>query len=338
MDPRDALRRLMDGASLTRGETRALFGRLMDGGIEDPLKAGLLIALAIKGEDAEELAGAAQAMRERVVRVPHQATRVVDTCGTGGDGKGTFNISTAAALVAAGAGATVAKHGNRSVSSRSGSADVLEALGVTLDLPPATVGCALDEVGVAFLFAPSLHPAMREVVGVRRSLGVRTAFNLLGPLTNPAGARRQVMGVWAGSLVDRMAEVLARLGTEHALVVHGYDGLDELTVTGPSRVAEVRFQEVEAWDLDPRSLGLELARPEDLAGGEPAENAARLVAILDGEPGPLADVTVLNAGAAVWVGGVATSLAEGVERARAAVASGAARAKLAALVALGGGR
>ncbi len=334
MDPRDALRRWMDGADLSRVETRALIGRLMDGEIDDPMKAGLLVALSVKGETADELAGAAQAMRDRVVAIPHESRDVVDTCGTGGDGKGTFNISTAAALVAAGAGVTIAKHGNRSVSSRSGSADVLEALGVPLDLTPEAVGRALDEIGIAFLFAPRLHPAMREVVGVRRSLGVRTAFNLLGPLTNPAGARRQVMGVWAASLVEKVARVLARLGAEHALVVHGRDGLDELTLTGPSLVAEVRYQSVEVMEIDPVSLGFRCVRPEDLAGGEARDNAARLAALLDGEPGPLAEVTALNAGAAVWVGGAASSLTEGIERAREALRSGAARSKLDALVAL----
>jgi anthranilate phosphoribosyltransferase len=282
----------------------------------------------MKGESAEEIAGAAAAMRGRVVPIPHRRPDALDTCGTGGDGQGTFNVSTAAALVAAAGGAAVAKHGNRSVSSRSGSADVLAALGVGLETTPEQAGRLLDTIGIAFLFAPLLHPAMRQIMPVRRALGVRTVFNLLGPLTNPAGARRQVLGVYRGDLVEVVARVLAALGSEHALVVHGHDGLDEITTTGPTRVAEVRGGSVNTWTLEPEEVGCRRARLEALRGGAPEENARLMSAVLAGEEGPLADITALNAGAALWVAGLAADLAAGVERARAVLASGAAARKL----------
>jgi len=271
------------------------------------------------------------AMRERAVRVPHDLPVVVDTCGTGGDAKGTFNISTAAAIVAAAAGAVVAKHGNRAVTSRSGSADLLEALGVPLQLAPEAAGWALAEVGMTFLFAPGLHPAMREVMPIRRELGVRTVFNVLGPLTNPAGAKRQVLGVFSADLVEPLARVLLELGAEHALVVHGDDGLDEITTTDLTLVAEARDGEVQTRRLSPEDLGVERARPEDLAGGDAAFNAGLLRSILAGERGPLFDVTAVNAGAAIYVAGLEGSLGEGVDRAEKAIVSGAARAKLEAL-------
>lgn len=329
--PNAALRRLMQGDSLSRDEMEALFGQLMDGGLSDALKAALLVALAMKRESAAEIAGAAAAMRRRVLRIPHRRAPVVDTCGTGGDGKGTFNISTAAALVAAAAGVAVAKHGNRSVSSRSGSADVLAALGVDIETTPEAAGRALDAIGIAFLFAPRLHPAMREVMPVRRELGVRTVFNLLGPLTNPAGASRQVLGVYAAELVEVIGQVLADLGSEHALVVHGADGLDEITLSGPTRVAEVRRGAVTVRTVEPEDFGLERVPVAALLGGDPAHNAGLLRGVLAGERGPLADVTALNAGAAIHVAGLAVDLAAGLARARQAIASGAALAKLEAL-------
>jgi anthranilate phosphoribosyltransferase len=331
IDARAALARLTAGESLSREETEELFGRLMDGELSEPLKAALLIALRMKGEVAAEICGAAGAMRRRVVAIPHTRALVVDTCGTGGDGRGTFNISTAAALVAAAAGLPVAKHGNRSVSSRSGSADVLAALGVRIEADAATAARALDELGIAFLFAPLLHPAMREVMPVRRELGVRTIFNLLGPLTNPAGARRQLLGVYAAHLVPLVGEVLCELGTDHALVVHGADGLDEITTTGATHVAEVRAGEVRSYEIEPEELGLPRASLADLAGGSPEENASRMGRLLAGEPGPLADIAAANAGAALYVGGLAADLADGVARARAVLASGAAAEKLGAL-------
>jgi anthranilate phosphoribosyltransferase len=327
IDARTALGRLTAGDSLTREETEELFGQLMDGMVTEVLKSALLIALRMKGEAVPEISGAAAAMRSRSLPIPHQRQGLVDTCGTGGDGRGTFNISTAAAVVAAAAGAPIAKHGNRSVSSRSGSADVLAALGVKIEIDPETAGRTLDAVGITFLFAPLLHPAMREVMPVRRELGLRTIFNLLGPLTNPAGARRQVMGVYAESLVEPIGHVLRDLGAEHAMVVHG-DGLDEITTTGRTRVAEVREGEVRIYDLEPERFGLRRARQEELAGGTPEENAAAAHRVFGGEAGPLAEVTALNAGAALYVGGISPTLEAGVERAREALASGAAAAKL----------
>ncbi len=331
IEPAAALERLIARRDLTRQEVEDLFGQLMDGELDEPTKAALLMGLAVKGETAAEIAGAAAAMRRRVIAIPHGREGVVDTCGTGGDGKATFNISTAAAFVAAGAGVPVAKHGNRAVSSRSGSADVLAALGVDIMVPPERAAEALGEIGIAFLFAPRLHPAMREVMPVRQSLAVRTVFNLLGPLTNPAGARRQLLGVFSASRVAMLAEVLGELGGEHALVVHGVDGLDEITLTGPTQVAELREGKVHEYELDPTTLGFELVDEADLAGGDPESNAATLIRVLEGETGPLAEITILNAGAAIYVAGLGEDLAAGVVAARMALASGAAAAKLEAL-------
>ena len=326
-----ALRNLLDRRDLSREATEELFGRLMDGELDEPMKAALLIALAMKGEAVSEIAGAAAAMRRRVVPIPHQIDDLVDTCGTGGDGKGTFNISTAAAIVAAAAGVKVAKHGNRSVSSRSGSADVLEALGVSIETEPESASRALAEVGLAFLFAPRLHPAMKEVMPVRRALGVRTLFNVLGPLTNPAGARRQVMGVYSEHLVEPIAHVQRELGAVHALVVHGNDGLDEITTTGPTQVAEVVGNEVRTYEVAPEDFGLDRVQPEALLGGEPTENAATMERVLAGDEGPLADITALNTGAALYVAGRAEGLRNGVEQAQATLRSGRAAEFLEAL-------
>ncbi len=324
----EALRRWLAREDLSRAETEELFGALMDGELSEAMKAAMLVALAMKGEAASEIAGAAAAMRRRVITIPHRVERVVDTCGTGGDGKGTFNISTAAALVAAAAGVPIAKHGNRSVSSKSGSADLLAALGVAIDGTPQDAGRALASIGIAFLFAPKLHPAMAEVMPVRQELGVRTLFNVLGPLTNPAGARRQVMGVYAEPLVEVIARVQLELGCDHALVVHGADGLDEITTTGPTRVAEVRRGRIQIYDLDPADLGIAPARPEDLLGGSPEDNAGLLRQVFAGGGGALADVTALNAAATLYVGGLVDDLPSGLRRARQALESGAAAAKL----------
>jgi anthranilate phosphoribosyltransferase len=331
MESRAALQRLIAGQDLERSEAEALFDRLMDGELSEVHKTALLVALASKGESPAEIAGAAQAMRRRALVIPHQLPDVIDTCGTGGDGAGTFNISTAAALVAAAAGARVAKHGNRSVSSRSGSADVLAACGVTLDLTPEALGRCLEEVGIAFLFAPALHPAMREVMPVRRELGVRTIFNLLGPLCNPAGARRQLIGVYAAHLVAPLGEVLRQLGSERAMVVHGGDGLDEITTTTVTTVCELRDGVLETYQLDATSLGLPRREARELAGGAPEENARLLRAVLGGAQGALFDVTALNAGAALAVAGVASSLAEGIALAQQTLRSGVAAEKLAQL-------
>ncbi len=326
-----ALGRLIDGDDLDAQEIEQLFGQLMDGAFDEPCKAALLMGLAVKGETVSEIVGAARAMRQRVVTIDHAQTEAIDTCGTGGDGKGTFNISTAAAFVAAAAGAPVAKHGNRSVSSRSGSADVLAALGVKVAVPAERAAAALDEIGIAFLFAPRLHPAMREVMPVRQALGVRTVFNLLGPLTNPAGARRQLIGVYAADRVRTLADALLRIGSRRAMVVHGVDGLDEITLTGPTMVAEVRGGSVREYAIEPGELGLETVAEAALAGGDPEENAAAMLEVLEGHAGPLTDVTVLNAGAALYVGAVADTLIDGVEAARAAIADGRAHQKLEAL-------
>lgn len=322
------LERLISGESLSRREMAEIFGRLMDGELEPPLQAALLVALAAKGETVDEMTGAAEAMRARVRRVEHAVADAVDTCGTGGDGSGSFNLSTAAAIVAAAAGAVVAKHGNRAVSSASGSADVLEALGVTVETTPREAARALAEHGIAFLFAPGFHPAMRQVMPVRRALGVRTLFNLLGPLTNPAGVRRQVVGVYALDRVGPVGEVLARLGTEHALVVHSLDGLDEISSGAPTRVAEVRAGEVSVREVVPEELGIERSEPGALAGGGPEENAELMRRLLAGESGPLADAVALNAGAVLYVAGRSETMAEGVDRARLTLADGRASAKL----------
>lgn len=315
MDFKDALNLWLTGGSVDRGVTEHLFGQLMDGALTEVQKTALMIALATKGESADEIAGAAAAMRARSTKIPHALEGVVDTCGTGGDGQSTFNISTAAALVAAAAGVPVAKHGNRAVSSRSGSADVLDRLGVSLELTPEQAAECLAEVGIAFLFAPKLHPAMREVMPIRRELGVRTVFNVLGPLTNPAGARRQVLGVFDGALVPVLGSVLAQLGCDHALVVHGSDGLDEVTTTGPTAVAEVRGESVETYEVTPSDFGLEVQTAEAFGGGDPAENATRFESLLRGEERELAPIVALNAGAAIYVGGKASSFAEGVSQA-----------------------
>ncbi len=328
IEPAAALARIIAGDSLSRAEMESLIGRLMDGELEEPVKAGLLVGLAAKGEAASEIAGAAAAMRKRVIAIPHDRPRVVDTCGTGGDGKATFNVSTAAALIAAAAGVPIAKHGNRSVSSRSGSADVLEALGVRIETEPERAGRSLERIGIAFLFAPALHPAVGQVTAVRRSLGVRTLFNVVGPLTNPAHAPRQLLGVFSAHLVDLLAEVLLELGSEHALVVHGSDGLDEITTTGETDAAQVRGGEIRRRRLTPEEFGFERVEVESLAGGDPADNARLMLSVLAGEPGPVLDISLLNAGAAIYVGGVAASISEGVERARDAVESGAAATKL----------
>ena len=331
LEPREALWRLAAGESLDRAESEALFEKLIDGEISEPMKAALLVALRMKGEAVHEIAGAAAAMRRRSIPIRHACAGVVDTCGTGGDGRGTFNISTAAALVAAAAGARVAKHGNRSISSRSGSADVLAALGVKIEVDPETAGRALEAVGLTFLFAPLLHPAMKAMMPVRRELGMRTIFNVLGPLINPAGAVRQVMGVYADGMVELIANVLLELGAEHALVVHGTDGLDEITTTGPTHVGEVRDGRVRVYMLDPEQFGVPRASLADLVGGSPEDNAALMHRVLGGEAGPLADITAANAGAAIYVAALAPTLGEGVRIARDALASGAAARKLAEL-------
>jgi anthranilate phosphoribosyltransferase len=305
----------------------------MDGKATDVQKAALLVALRMKGETSEEITGAAMAMRERVTRLDAGNARVVDTCGTGGDARGTFNISTVAAIVAAAAGTIVAKHGNRAVSSACGSADVLTELGVAIDLDAPRMELVLLRTGISFLFAPKLHPAMGAVASVRRELGLRTIFNLLGPLTNPAFARRQVLGVYAAPLVEVMARVLLALGSEHALVVHGHDGLDEISVSAPTHVCELRDGGLRSYDVTPEEIGLRRHEAEAVRGGDTRENARMAQAVLSGETGAPRDIVLANAGAALYVGGEAESIRDGVRVAAQAIDSGRAREKLAELVA-----
>ncbi|MDP9399582.1 MAG: anthranilate phosphoribosyltransferase [Actinomycetota bacterium] len=336
----DTLTRAIDavasGRDLSEDEAAEVLGIIMDGAASDVQVAGLLVGLRAKGETADELAGLARTMRALAEPVRTRRTELVDTAGTGG-GRPTFNVSTTAALIAAGAGCAVAKHGNRSATGLSGSADVLEALGVRIDLDAAAVGRCLDELGFGFMFAPAHHRAMRHVVPVRRALAVRTAFNLLGPLTNPAGAQRQVIGVADPAYLDAVAGALARLGARRALVVSSLDGLDEMSIAAATRVVEVTDDRLESSVLVPEAVGLRtVADAGATAGGMPERNAATTRAILAGEPGPARDLALLNAGAAVYAAGVAESLAEGVERARAAVDEGAAAATLERLVALTG--
>ena len=308
---RTALAAVVDGRMLTLDEARAAMGAVMDGEATPSQLAALLVALRMRGETVNELAGFAAAMRDRVTRV-EAPDGVVDTCGTGGDGSGTFNISTAAALVVAAAGVPVAKHGNRAVTSRAGSADVLDALGVRIDHDAASAGAALREIGFAFLFAPNFHPAMKHAGPTRREIGVRTAFNLLGPLTNPAGARRQVIGVGDPAAAPRLADVLRRLGAERAFVVHG-DGLDELPLDGSGVLYHASPDEVVRHEIDARQLGLARAPTSRLAGGDATENARLVEAVLHGESGARRDVVALNAAAAFLAAGRVERLEEGLE-------------------------
>src|SRR5258707_6707330 len=328
-----SIKRLVEGQPLDRDEMHALFSAVMDGQASDVQKSAMLIALRMKGETVDEITGAAMAMRERVTPLDIDRDRIIDTCGTGGDGRGTFNISTLAAFVAAGAGAPVAKHGNRAVSSACGSADLLAALGVHIDLDAPRMSQVLRRTGISFLFAPKLHPAMGAVVAVRRELGVRTIFNVLGPLTNPAFARRQVLGVYADHLVEALARVLLALGSEHALVVHSREGLDEISLSAPTHVCEVRDGTVRSYEITPDDLGLPWHPIEAIAGGDATENARIARAILGREHGAPLDVVLANAGAALYVAGAARTIREGVTLARQSLASGAARAKLEQLVA-----
>jgi anthranilate phosphoribosyltransferase len=323
---------LLDRHDLPRERARDVMGQIMLGEATPGQIGGFLVALRAKGETAEEIAGFAEAMREHVVPVRPARDDLVDTAGTGGDGARTLNISTAAALVAAAAGAAVAKHGNRAVSSECGSADVLEALGFRLELPPDRIARSIDELGFGFMFAPSHHPAMRHAASVRRELATRTVFNVLGPLTNPAGARAQLVGVYSPGLVRTIAEVLARLGARRAFVVHGAGGIDELSPAGPNLVCEVSGGRVVERTVDPIDLGIARCRPEELAGGSPAENARAVRDVLAGEPGGPRDAILLNAAGAVAAGGHAEDLREGLELARRAVDSGAALERLDALV------
>ncbi len=321
----ETIDRLCRSEALTIEETSAVLHEVMEGRASEIQTAALLIAFRAKGETVGELAGMARAMRDLAVPVAADRQGLVDTAGTGG-GRPTFNVSTTAAFVAAGAGVPMAKHGNRSATGRSGSADVLEALGARIDLAPAHVAAALEEIGFGFMFAPAHHPAMKHVVPVRKGLAVRTIFNFLGPLTNPAGAKRQLIGVSDRRFLDIMAGALGELGCEHALLVASDDGLDELSTSGPTHVVELRDDgHLDSWTLTPADVGLESAPQSALAAGTPERNAEIATAVLAGEPGPERNLTALNAGAAIYVGGLADTIEQGTRIAEQAIDSGAAR-------------
>jgi anthranilate phosphoribosyltransferase len=329
---RDHLKKITQRQNLTEEQMAAMMGEIFSGTLSDALIGAFMAALATKGETFEELAGAARAMRRKAARIQVSAPVVVDTCGTGGDGSGTFNISTTTAFVVAGCGVTVAKHGNRSISSRCGSADLIEALGVNLNAPPELVEEAVAEIGIGFLFAPLYHGAMKHAAAARKELGIRSIFNMLGPLTNPAGADCQLLGVYAPQLTEMFAEALRLLGSRRALVVHGHDGLDEISVCSPTRITELRDGLIRTYDIDPeRYLGRRTA-PEEVAGGNPNRNAEITRGVLAGKNGACRDVVVLNAAAALIAAGKADSMEAGLRLAVESIDSGAAAGKLERLV------
>ena len=329
----DAIQMLVDGESLSADQASAVMNEIMTGEATPAQVGSFLTALRMKGETVDEIAGMARVMREKSLHVSVDGP-VVDTCGTGGDGSGSFNISTTAAFVVAGAGVTVAKHGNRAMSGSTGSADVLESLGVKIALSPESVARCLNEVGFGFMFAQGYHPSMRFVAGPRREIGIRTVFNILGPLTNPAGADRQVIGIADPSMADRMARVLGQLGSRKALVVHGSDGMDEITITGPSTVWQLENGEVTEFEVSPGDLGLSISSADSIQATS-AEHSARIVrSVLAGESGPARDVVLLNAAAALVAADRSDSLAAGVELAARSIDSGDAQAKLNAVVEL----
>ena len=336
-DIKPFIAKVATGASLTEDEAYTAFGAMMDGDVTPAQMGAFLMALRVRGETVEEITGGARVMREKAVRVT-APDGAIDTCGTGGDGSGSYNISTAVALVVAALGVPVAKHGNRALSSKSGSAEVLHQLGVNIDREPDVLERCLNGAGITFLMAPRHHTAMRHVGPVRVELGTRTIFNLLGPLSNPAGASRQLLGVFDGKWVVPMAQVLRNLGSSAVWVVHGEDGLDEITTTAATRVAELRDGRIREFSITPEDAGLPYARPGDLKGGDPAHNAAALRALLDGAPGAYRDIVLLNAAAALIVAGKAPDLRAGVAMAAEALDSGAAKATLNKLVTLSNGQ
>jgi len=329
------IEKLLGNQSLAQEESRDVMFKIMSGEYDDAQISGFLIALRAKGERSAEIAGFAQAMRDKMTKI-ESVDDAIDMCGTGGDASGTFNISTAASFVVAGAGVPVAKHGNRSMTSKSGSADVLTALGVDITLPPEKVSECIKTIGIGFMFAPSLHPAMKYAMGARKALGTRTVFNILGPLCNPAGVDRQLMGIFEGSLTDKVAKVLKKLGSKHAMVVHGYDGLDEISTTASTKISHLQEDNtIESTAVSPADFGMVKASLEDLKGGEPDENAVIIKNILNNtDQGKKADIVILNAGAGIFVGGKSKTLKEGVKVARASIKSGAALEKLNQLAAV----
>lgn len=330
---REAIDALVSGHSLSMDEAASVMREVMEGEATPAQLGAFLTALRLKGETAEEIAGMVTVMREKALRVKVNGP-LVDTCGTGGDGKGTFNISTAAAFVAAASGLKVAKHGNRAASGSCGSADILEALGVRLELDPEGVCRCIEEVGIGFMFAPVFHPAMRHAAPVRREIGIRTVFNILGPLTNPAGAGAQLLGIADPALGEKMAQVLKLLGCGHALVVHGEDGLDELTLGAPTRVWELHQGETRSYTVTPQEVGLSATPSEELKGGTAQENAATLRRLFEGERGPLRDVVLFNSAAVLMVGGTTKDLKEGIPLAADAIDSGEAAIRVERLVEL----
>lgn len=332
MSIREALAKLVQGESLTRAEAEDAMRALVEGEATPAQIAGFAIALRMKGETAEEIAGLAEVMRAAATRV--EAGEVVDVVGTGGDGAGTFNISTLSALLVSSAGARVAKHGNRSITSACGAADYLEAVGVAIDLPPQAVAQCVNETGFGFMFAPLYHPAMRHAIVPRREIGVRTVFNILGPLTNPAGARRQLTGVAVAGLGETLAQVLALLGAQHAMIVHSQDGLDEISACAPTNVYETRDGQLRSYELTPEQFGLARANTAEVRGGTVEANVALATRVIEGRSGPPRDVVLLNAGAALYVAGIADTIGDGVRRAADEIDSGRLRAKVAQVAAV----
>ena len=329
----DATREIIAGGRLSFDTAAAVMGEIMDGSPTPAQFGAFTAALSARGETAEEIAGMATVMRARALQVD-AGGGLVDTCGTGGDGQNTYNISTAAAFVVAGAGGRVAKHGNRAATSECGSADVLEALGVKIDLPPEAIAECIRRAGVGFMFAQTYHPAMKFAAPLRREIGIRTVFNVLGPLTNPTGAKRQVLGVGRADLVETLADVLVRMGAEHALVVHGKEGLDEVSISGPTLVADARDGRVSRYEIGPGDFGLGTAPIEAIAGGDPENNAAIIRSLLNGEEGPRRDVLLVNAGAGIFAAGLTPDIASGVRLAAESIDGGKARAALESLVEL----
>lgn len=328
MNIKEAIRQAIAREDLSQENAYKVALSIMSGEATEAQIGSLITALRMKGETVDEITGFVKAMRDKVTKIKASEESLIDTCGTGGDGAGTFNISTISALVAAGAGCVVAKHGNRSVSSQCGSADLLKELGVKIDNTPDKVEKCIKEIGVGFLFAPLLHPAMKYAIGPRREMAVRTIFNILGPLTNPASAKRQLLGVYAKELTTPIANVLANLDSIHCMVVHGEDGLDEITTTGNTYVSELKDGKVTEYTISPEDFGIVKRTPEDLKGGDPGTNAKIALNLLEGGSGGKREITILNSGAAIYVSGKAKNLAEGIEKAKESIDSGKALKKL----------
>ncbi len=333
MDIQTAIKTVISGKNLGKQDMTDVMQQIMTGECTPAQIGGFLVGLRMKGESVEEISAAATVMRELSTRVTVDAKYLVDTCGTGGDASGSFNISTASAIVAAAAGARVAKHGNRSVSSKSGSADVLEAAGVNLEIDPQQVGACIEEIGVGFMFAQKHHSAMRHAIGPRKEMAVRTIFNVLGPLTNPAGAPNQVIGVFGGDLVEPLAHVLKQLGSRHVMVVHAEDGMDEISISTKTSVAELKDGEISSYSISPGDFGIEVADSSALRVDGVEQSLAMIQSVLANNAGPALDIVVMNAGAAIYVSGVASSLEEGMQKARTAIAEGKASTVLTNLVA-----